>query len=202
MTAITISRQLGSLGTAIAREVADRLNYRMVWREVINDAARRAGAPEAALAMIDDLGLLGVHVSPRARRAYQQAVREVMEDLVAEGEVVIVGRAGQVILQDRPDALHVRIRAPLLVRVERVAARQHVPREAARAQVEQGDRTRRDYVREFYGVDWDDPQLYDLVLSTEALTVERGADAVCRALARAVKGGDAQAAWGGEGDLD
>jgi cytidylate kinase len=191
MAAITVSRQLGSLGTQIARGVAQRLDYRMVWREVINEAARRAGAPEAALAMIDDLGLLDVELRPEARRAYEQAVREVMEDLASEGDVVVVGRAGQVILADRSDVLHVRVIAPMRLRVERIAAMQNIPTAAARAQVEQSDRTRRDHLRGYHGVDWDDPQLYDLVLNTAGLTVEGCVDLVCQALARCDQSSDA-----------
>lgn len=191
MAAITVSRQLGSLGTQIARGVAQRLDYRMVWREVINEAARRAGAPEAALAMIDDLGLLDVELRPEARRAYEQAVREVMEDLALEGDVVIVGRAGQVILADRSDVLHVRVIAPMRLRVERIAAMQNIPTAAARAQVEQSDRTRRDHLQGYHGVDWDDPQLYDLVLNTAGLTVEGCVDLVCQTLARRDQSSDA-----------
>jgi len=190
MAAVTVSRQLGSLGTQIAREVARRLGYRTVWREVINEAARRAGAPEVALAMIDDLGLLGVELRPEASRAYEEAIQEVMEDLASEGDAVIIGRAGQVILADRPDVLHVRVIAPLPLRVERIASMHKISTAAARARVEQSDRTRRDYLRTCYGVDWDDPQLYDLVLDTEELTLDGGADLVCHAMARRVERND------------
>lgn len=182
MTAVTISRQLGSLGTQIGREVAQRLGYRAVWRQVINEAARRAGAPEVALATIDDLGLLDLRPSPQAHRAYQEAVREVMEDLAAEGDVVIIGRAGQVILGGRSNVLHIRIIAPPAVRVERIASIQDIPMAAARAQVEQSDRTRRDYLRATYQVDWNDPQLYDMILNTERMTVESAGDLICEAL--------------------
>jgi len=188
MAAITISRQLGSLGTQIARDVADQLGYRMVWREVINEAARRAGAPEVALATIDDLGLLGLRPSRQALRAYQQAVRAVMEDLVAEGRVVIVGRAGQVILADRSDVLHVRIIAPTQVRVERIASLQDIRTGAARARVKQSDHTRRDYLQRTYHVDWNDPQLYDLVLNTERMTAALAADLICQVLRELVIG--------------
>ncbi|MFW6135693.1 MAG: AAA family ATPase [Chloroflexota bacterium] len=198
MRAVTVSRQLGSLGTQVAREVAGRLGYRMVWREVINEAARRAGAPEAALAMIDDLGLLGVELRPAPRQAYEQAVRQVMDDLVAEGDVVIVGRAGQVILQDRSDVVHVRVIAPPALRVKRIASLQEIPTPAARARVERSDRTRRVYLKRFYGVDWDDPQLYDLVLNTERLTVEGAVDLVCEAVVRGVASGDAGTPGKGE----
>lgn len=198
MAAITISRQLGSLGTRLARRVARRLGYRLVWREVINEAARRAGAPEAALAMIDDLGLLNVDIRPEAHRAYQNAVREVMDDLISEGDVVIVGRAGQIILGDRPDVLHVRVIAPLPLRVQRIVSMQNISTAAARAQVEQSDRTRRDYLESFYGVDWADPQLYDLVLNTGRLTVGIGVALVCQALAGHVEGDAAGTSSEGE----
>jgi cytidylate kinase len=158
------------------------LGYRMVWREVINEAARRAGAPVVALATIDDLGLLDLRPSSRARRAYQQAVREVMEGLASEGDVVVVGRAGQVILGSRPDVLHVRILAPAAVRVGRIAAMHEIALAAARARVEASDQTRRVYLRGTYGVDWNDPQLYDLILNTARMTVEAAGDVICRAL--------------------
>ena len=92
------------------------------------------------------------------------------QDLAAEGEVVILGRAGQVVLAGRPDAVHVRIIAPPEVRCRRIASQQGIPAAAARAQLQQSDRTRRAYVREAYGVNWNDPQLYDLVLNTGRLT--------------------------------
>jgi hypothetical protein len=60
MAVITISRQMGSLGREISEEIARSLNYRVVWREVINEAAKRAGAPDVALATIDELDLLGI----------------------------------------------------------------------------------------------------------------------------------------------
>ncbi len=179
--AITISRQLGSLGSLIARMVAQRLGYRVVWRELINQAARRACVPEVALATIDDLGLLGIRPSPQARAAYHQAVRQVMEELVAEGQVVIVGRAGQVILRGHPEVLHVQIVAPASVRAERIARRQNIPIEAALAQVTASDRTRRNYLRRYYRVRWDDPLLYDLVVNTERLTPAAAAELICLA---------------------
>jgi len=191
MTAITISRQLGSRGTEIAREVADRLGYRMVWREVINEAARRAGAPEVALAAIDYLGLLELDPSEEACRAYRRAVREVIEGLAAEGDVVIVGRAGQVVLAGRPDVLNVRIVAPPEVRIERVGAQQTIPAAAARAQIQQSDRTRREYLQCAHSVDWDNPQLYDVVLNTERMSVSSCVDLVVEAaMARFKEKGD------------
>jgi cytidylate kinase len=49
MGVITVSRQLGSQGCAIASEVAERLGYRLVDREILHRAAREAGVPQIAL---------------------------------------------------------------------------------------------------------------------------------------------------------
>jgi cytidylate kinase len=183
MATITISRELGSLGTEVAQAVADRLHFRRVWRDVINEAARRAGDPEVALATIDDLGLLGLRPSRQARQAYLDAVEQVITELAAEGGVVIVGRAGQVILRGRPDVLHVRVMAPAELRAERIARAHNLSMAAAQAQVEASDRARRNYLRQYYRVRWDDPELYDLIINTERLTPKSAADLICQALA-------------------
>ena len=81
MPTITVSRQLGSLGEEVAQAIATRLGYRLLCRDVINMAAMRAGAPEVALATIDDLGLLGLHPSKKDLSAYRKALSEVMHEL-------------------------------------------------------------------------------------------------------------------------
>jgi cytidylate kinase len=183
MPAITVSRQLGSLGFEVAQASADLLGYRLVWRELINQAARQAGAPEAALAAIDDLGLLGICPSPEACQAYRQAVQQIMQDLARQSNVVIIGRAGQMILAGWADVLHIRVIAPLGLRIERVSERQSISAEHARAQVEASDRRRRNYIKRFYQVHWDDPNLYDLVINTAHLTPTVAAQLIAQTLA-------------------
>lgn len=182
MAAITISRQIGSLGRDVAGAVAARLGYRMVWRDVINQAALQAGAPEVALATIDELNLLRLRPSAAARHAYHDAVRRVIKGLADEGNVVIVGRAGQIILRERPDVLHVKVMAPASLRAERVARDQRIALDAARAQVEASDRARRSYLRRYYQARWDDPELYDLIVNTAYLDAQAAAALICAAL--------------------
>jgi cytidylate kinase len=124
---ITISRQLGSLGNQIARATAELLGYRLVWRDLINEAALRAGAPGTALAVIDELGLLGISLSKKEIRAYRKALKQVMKELYSAGNAVIVGRAGQIILHDQPAVLHVRVVAPAELRAQRIAASKIFP---------------------------------------------------------------------------
>ena len=172
MSVITISRQLGSLGDEVAAAVAARLGYRVVGRDLISQAAHRAATPEMALEVIDELGLLGIAPSAEAQQAYQAAMREVMFELADAEQVVLVGRAGCVLLADHPSALHVRIVAPKAVRAQRVADAKQVNDEAALAQVDMSDRTRALYLRRYHDVDWDATDLFDLVLNTRHLSVD------------------------------
>ena len=183
MATITISRQMGSLGRDTANAVGARLGYRVVWRELINQAAQRAGQPEVALATIDELGLLGLNPPADAVRAYNRAVAAVMGELVAEGNVVIVGRAGQIVLRDQPGVLHVRIVAPVEVRAVRIAQQHGISLEAALAQVEASDRNRRDYLKRFHLAHWDDPELYDLIINTARIPVDMAVEMICWAVA-------------------
>lgn len=180
MAIITISREFGSLGTLVSQSVADQLGYRLVGRELINQAALRAGAPEAALAEIDELNLLGLTPSDEDIHAYVAAVRAVMNELADGRDVVIVGRGGQVILRDRPGVLCVLMIAPQLLRIERIARRQSIPMSAARAQIEASDRHRRRFLKRYYNIRWDDPALYDLVLNTATINVEEATRIICQ----------------------
>jgi cytidylate kinase len=167
MPVVTISRQIGSLGCEIARAVGEQLGCRIIWRELINQAALAAGIPEMALAVIDELGLLGLSPTSREHKAYLAAVHQVVQDLAAQDNVVIVGRAGQVILRHAPRVLHVRLTAPLPVRVERIARRQQIGEKQALELVQASDRARASYLKRFYRVRWDDPDFYHLIINTQ-----------------------------------
>ena len=180
MAVITISRQMGSLGYEVANIVASKLGYRLVCRDLINQAAQLAGAPEMALAAIDELGLFGFSPSPQMCQDYRQAVKQVMTDLADQGNVVIVGRAGQAILADRDDSFHIRLIASIERRVERIAQKHTISHECALAQVQASDQHRTNYLRRCYGVRWGDPELYHLVINTDRITADQAALLICQ----------------------
>lgn len=186
MPSITISRQLGSLGDEVARAIAGRLNYQVVCRDLINQAAIRCGAPEMALFMIDDLDLLRLRPSRQTRQQFLDAISQVMHELADQGDFVIVGRAGQMILKGCPGILHVKVIAPTQMRVGRVAKDQGISLEAAQAQVEASDRSRRNYLKQYYHARWDDPELYDLIVNTSRLAPEEAACLICQALKQCI----------------
>lgn len=180
MAVITISRQMGSLGYEVATIVARKLDYRLVCRELINKAAQLAGAPEMALAAIDELGLFGFSPSPQMCQAYRQAVGQVINELADEGNVVIVGRAGQAILADRENAFHIRLVSLMEQRTERIAKKHNISHECAQAQAQASDQYRTRYLRRCYGVRWDNPELYHMVINTGRLTADQAALLICQ----------------------
>ena len=185
MPIITLSRELGSRGDDIAVTVAERLNLRLVGRDLLNQAARQAGVPEVALAEIDELGLLGVKPSRDALQRYRLTVEEVMRGLAHAGNVMLVGRGSQIVLAGRAGVLHVRIIAPRAERVRCVQERCHVSTEAAAARIDASDHARAGYLRRSYDARWDDPMLYDLILNMAHLTVESAANLLCVAAQQA-----------------
>ena len=97
---------------------------------------------------------------------YMQMVEMVVRNLAREGNVVILGRGGQVILQDAPQAIHVQIVAPFQRRVATLAERDGLEEKEASTRLRVSDRARRDYMRRYHRVDWLDPTLYDLMINT------------------------------------
>lgn len=182
MDVVTISRQMGSWGSVIGKMIAERLVYQLVWRDLINEAALRAGAPEVALAMIDELGLLGVNPTGQQQQDYLNAVHQVLHELADRGRVVIIGRAGQVVLRGHPRVFHLRVVADEEVRIQRICQEKQVNPTAARAQILASDRARKLYLSRYYHVDWNDPCLYHLVVNTGRISCPAAAEMICNLL--------------------
>ncbi len=107
------------------------------------------------------------------------------------GNVVIVGRGGQVLLKDQPEVFHIRIIAPLETRYrlihEQLERNQGYStdlmyRDNARIRelIAQRDATSADYIHCFYHVHWDDPLLYHLVINTGKVRVNQAVQMVIK----------------------
>lgn len=107
----------------------------------------------------------------------------VLRKLAQRGRVILIGRAGMMVLRDMP-ALHVRLVAPLQWRVQRLAQMEAMPLEKARQKVLAEDKRRAEYVRQFYKVDWNDPTLYHLTLNVAELGIETTAYLIVTAARR------------------
>lgn len=178
MAVITISRQLGSLGGEVGQIVAAKLGYKIISRELINQAAKLAGMPELALAVIDELGLLGMAPTGEQRIAYTAAVAQVMNEIYLTGNAVIVGRGGQVALRGKPGVLHVRLIAPVDIRAGRVSSDKKIPLHAAIEQIKASDKNRSTFLKSYYNTQLDDLELYDLILNTGRISPQESAELI------------------------
>ena len=199
MAVVTVSRQFGAGGLRVARALAETLGFRLVDRELVEEAARQLGVDprvaesrdERAPALVEELGLalaagspeLGAATVGLSDQALAAGTRAVILSLADAGDYVILGRGGQAVLAGRRDACHVALVGSLEDRVRRIVQWQGTDEAEARAECDRVDAERAGYVRRYYGVDIRDPQLYDCVLNTSRLGIQGAAD-VAAAVAR------------------
>ena len=164
--------------------MAERLGYTLLRREITAEAAQVYDAAEETLtATVEAKPGVWDSLSEAARRHFAFLAAEVFDHALKDN-VVLMGRWSTLLLTGVGHALRVRVGAPMELRVRRIAERLAVGPVEARAQVERSDRGVRARVRQFFAVEWGDPLLYDVVLNTERLSVEAGADLLCHLLAR------------------
>jgi cytidylate kinase len=102
----------------------------------------------------------------------------VIRGLAHEGNVLILGRGGQVLLKNHPGALHIQTVAPRTYRVQVVAARYGLDARDAQNRVRASDRARSDYLRRYHDADWLDPTLYHLVINSGRVPVATAAELI------------------------
>ncbi len=121
---------------------------------------------------------------PLDHEAYAELIRQLIERLYLRGGVVIVGRGGMAILRNKPRAFHVRLTAPLQWRVEHLSSSLGISKEQAQSEILKHDRRRSLYLRQFYGVDWNDASLYHIVVNVALVGVEQAPHIIANAFLR------------------
>jgi cytidylate kinase len=94
------------------------------------------------------------------------------------GNVLIIGRGGQAILEEKPDVLHVRMVAPIEDRVRRLQERENLTAPQARRLATERDRAKEEYLRTFYSIDPSDASMYDLVVNTRKFSMDTAVDLI------------------------
>jgi len=107
-----------------------------------------------------------------AMEEYVHMVGMVVQNMAKEGNILIVGRASQMLLKDHPETLHVQVVAPMSHRIEKLMRVEGLTQAQARKRILATDRARADYMQRYYGVGWLDPHLYDLVINTGRLSIQ------------------------------
>jgi cytidylate kinase len=167
MTIVAISREMGSGGYEIGAAVAKALGFAYVNRQILLEAAQAHGVPVAALVDV-------VERRPRLwdrfdaeRHRYLTCLEAAYYTFAEKGNLVTASRSGPFFVRDVRHAIKVRIMAPVEVRVRRVMVETRLDAKAARTKVRAYDREMAGRLDYLFGVDWTQPEHYDLVLNTE-----------------------------------
>ncbi len=112
--------------------------------------------------------------------------RSVMREIAQHGNVVILGRGGNVLLRDIPGCLHVGFVAPLEIRVRNMMEREGLGWEEAKQRVDEETRARAVYYHKFFRVDPDDPTMYDVTFNMQHIDRAAAAELVVQ-LARSTR---------------
>jgi osmotically-inducible protein OsmY len=106
----------------------------------------------------------------------------VIYEFARNGNVVIVGRGGQVLLKDLPGVFNVRIMAPWDVRLERILPLEGGDEKKATRLLHRSDHDSAGFLRTFFDVNWESQDLYDLIINTAKLSVESGTNVIIKSI--------------------
>jgi cytidylate kinase len=182
---VTISREFGSGGAAIAGAVAAKLGWRLLDNAFVMDVARTARVDPALARSYDERMDSWIHRISKGALWHGTFERvptvtdmdyfdadtmafltaELIRQAVEESQCVIVGRGAQCILRRRSDVFHVFVYGDMHQKIDRVKRRVKNCRDAE-ALIRTMDKARSDYVKSRFGCNWTDPHLYHLMISS------------------------------------
>lgn len=189
---ITISREFGSGGRSIGREVATRLGIPFYDKELVDQIALESGfAPQ----YIEEHG---EHAPSRSRLSYvfsHQGVPGVMNgmstadflwsiqcnvilQLAEKGPCVIVGRNADYILKDRKDCLDVFIHADTDFRADRIVRLYGESEKSPETRLQEKDKRRKVNYQHYTGRTWGQATNYDLCLNSGVLGIDTCVDII------------------------
>lgn len=200
MAILTVSRLYGSGGSEVAALTAKLLGWFLLDNAVVDAVAARMGLSVAevrdreervpslverltsAMAMGSQEWMSPMDAAKRPTdEQLIEVTRHIIEEAIARGPVVVVGRGAQEMLAEREDALHVFCYAPRKALITRTMQREGVGAEEAARLVDGTNKERDQWVRLHWERDWRAHENYDLSVNTERLGIEGSAELIVSA---------------------
>ena len=184
-TFITVTRQYGSGGLAVAQAVAKSLGLKCYDRDIVTKAAENIHNLKDLKSVIEEayetpnnflakLSFLAGQSVPRQNQMFNEQERVIL-DIAQEGSAVFVGRCADYILRNEPNCYSFFIYADDEYRREVVAK---VYKDSSFEDVLDMDKQRKSYYAYFTGRTWGDPQNYDLMINTTKISTEAAAQII------------------------
>jgi CMP/dCMP kinase len=197
LSVLTVSRLYGSGGSEVAAVVAKALGWSLLDNAVVDAVAARMGLSAAEVqareervpSLVERLTAamaMGSQewASPMAaakRPSDEQLIevtRHVVEEAIAAGPLVVVGRGTQEMLAARKDTLHVFCYAPRKALIARTMQREAVGFEEAARLVDETNKQRDQWVRLHWERERRAHENFDLSVNTERLGIQGAADLI------------------------
>ena len=203
MQIVTVSRMYGSGGSEVAELVAKALGWELIDNEIVDAVAKKLGvtaaevsAREERVSSLEERLATTLALStgefmipavdpevPLTEERIIEMTQRVIDEAVAKGPCVLVGRGAQMVLAQRTDAVHAFCYAPRPALVARVMARHKCGKAEAEKITDEMNRNREQYVKKHWKRSWAAHENYHICVNTDWLGVE-GAAAIITQLAR------------------
>lgn len=204
-TIITISRQHGSAGLQIGRELAKQLGIPCYDKELLERAAKDSGLckeifeandkkPTSSFlySLVMDTYSYGYSSGVLSDMPLNQKVFlaqfDTIKNLAKEGPCVFIGRCADYALEDNPHCLSVFIHADLKKRVRRVAAMDSVSDAKAKDIIQKTDKSRASYYNYYTCKKWGDMESYHVCLDSGIFGIDGTVDLLKAMIQRHEKG--------------
>jgi len=202
MAVITISRQFGAGGKTLGQMLAKELDYDFADNDILSKVAEMANVSTHWVETVEKEagGKLSRFISRMVSKPmidrilkdergyideeiYLDYLVLIVAQIADEGNVVILGRGSQYILDDHPEAFHILLIDDYDNRVKFIERTYDLSTNQAAAWVAREDKRRRNLYQKFGKTDYDDPFLYHLVINMGRFSMERA----CRQVLQLVK---------------
>lgn len=199
MPVITISRQFGAGGLTLGKRLAQRFNFKLVDREIIDEISKRAKVSAKYVQVVEDgagdflneliseiaAGRFGF-VSARAREGWTDLdtddyigfVRKTVTQAAEQDDVIIIGRGGQFIVPHRSQVIKIMLLAEMEDRIRFMSDHYQVSLSQAEKWVRKEEKRRDEFLKLFDSRDPEDPRLYHAVINTSLVSLEEAEEMV------------------------
>jgi cytidylate kinase len=198
MAVVTISRQFGAGGITLGKMIADELGYTFADQDIVERVAKEANVSPHWVETVEKEagGKLSRFITKMVSKplvdrilkdergyideeTYLDYIVLIIAQIADEGDVVILGRGSQYILNDHPDAFHILLINDFENRVNFMMDNYDLSQAKASQVVTREDKRRMSLYRKLGKADYDSPSLYHLVLNMARMDLQQALKLVC-----------------------
>lgn len=176
---ITFSRRYGAGGGQIAKKVAEKMGYKFYDTDAIEYKAGELGFREDIEEIAERPPSFFQRIFSSKPSVDLDRLNSVVYELAKRGDAVFLGWGSHMLLRAFDCAFHVRVIASREKRIRSLIGR-GMSAEDASSLIDRTDHDREAFIKFAFGVDWDDPDLYDLVINMDKLSLDLAVETVVR----------------------